>query len=445
MRSTLLLCIFPGLFLLLLLPLCFAGADKSASTISDLPPGAQAVVATAMPEPQIEYSLTQGVWAQLAELTVSNSIYSGPQLGTSVAITGNIVVMGTPYGGTAGAVYVYVKPRTGWSNLSQSAVLVPSDGQDSCDNFGSSISVSGNTVVVGASQSNPNCISNGPGSAYVFVEPPGGWSGQITETAKLTASDGAVGDALGSSVAISGNTVVAGQPGGTTSAGYVFVMPATGWTSMTQTAKLTSTSDVDLGVAVAISGNTAAVTASGAVDVYVEPSGGWVNTTQTARLTASQGGLGPTVGISGNTVVAGAPTINSYEGAAYVYVEPAGGWRDMTETAMLTPPGGRAGDSFGSSVAISGDRAALGAPYYARGYILYSDYPAFWREGAVYVFSKTAKGWDPASVSVARMNGADARYDALLGTSVGISGNLVVTGAPYLGHYSGSTYIFGVQ
>ena len=126
---------------------------------------------------------------------MSNSWF-GFELGTSVAISGNVVVMGTPNRGTPDAAFVYVKPPTGWNNLSQSAVLVPSDGQGSCDNFGGSISISGNTVVVGASQSSPNCSSTGPGSVYVFVEPPGGWSGQVAETANLTASDGMVGDAL---------------------------------------------------------------------------------------------------------------------------------------------------------------------------------------------------------------------------------------------------------
>src|SRR4029077_13744406 len=109
-------------------------------------------------------------------------------------------------------VYVYVKPATGWGNMTQVAVLSPSDGAF-CDQFGASVSISGNTIVVGAPQNYDVCAPNGAGAAYVFVEPAAGWSGTLTEPAKLTASDGVTGDALGNSVAIAGSTVVAGAPG----------------------------------------------------------------------------------------------------------------------------------------------------------------------------------------------------------------------------------------
>ena len=79
------------------------------------------------------------------------------------------------------------------------------------DEFGFSVSISGDTVVVGAPK--PFHCSQGVacGSAYVFEKPIGGWSGTLTETAKLTASDAAAGDFFGLP-AISGNTVVVGAP-----------------------------------------------------------------------------------------------------------------------------------------------------------------------------------------------------------------------------------------
>ena len=89
----------------------------------------------------------------------------------------------------------------------QQAKLTASDG--AADDFlGDSVAVSGNTIVAGA----PNAMVNGnadQGAVYVFVHPRGGWA-NATETAKLTASDGAANDGLGASVGISGDTVVAG-------------------------------------------------------------------------------------------------------------------------------------------------------------------------------------------------------------------------------------------
>ena len=77
------------------------------------------------------------------------------------------------------------------------------------DYFGSSVSISGNTVVVGAPDDTVGS-NNQQGAAYVFTEPGSGWA-NMTQTAKLTASDGAAGDYFGHSVSISGNTVVVGR------------------------------------------------------------------------------------------------------------------------------------------------------------------------------------------------------------------------------------------
>ena len=89
----------------------------------------------------------------------------------------------------------------------QQAKLAASDGA-AVDQLGYSVAVSGNTVVVGAPFDDVRADAD-QGSAYVFVEAGGGWASG-TEPAKLTASDGAAGDQFGSSVAVSGDTVVVG-------------------------------------------------------------------------------------------------------------------------------------------------------------------------------------------------------------------------------------------
>ena len=249
------------------------------------------------------------------------------------------------------------------------------------------MAVSGNTVVMGALGDAGNGFNSG--AAYVFVEPVGGWAGNLTETAKLTASDGMEWDRFGANVAVSGDTVVVSADGdaldGTSHAAYVFVEPVGGWAgNLPQTAKLTASDAADddgFGIAVAVSGDTVVVGAwfdddNGSAYVFVEPVGGWAgNLPQTAKLTASDGAAGDgdlfglSVAVSGDTVVVGAPLDDPFS-SAYVFVEPAEGWAgNLTEAAKLTASDGAA---LGP-VAVSGGTAVLGAP-------------SFFAPGAAYVF-----------------------------------------------------------
>lgn len=213
---------------------------------------------------------------------------------------------------------------------------------------------------------------------------------------RLTASDGAAGDGLGSSVAVQGDTVVVGAPFATVNgnagqgAVYVFVKPRSGWQNTTEVAKLTASDGAANGWlgggysvgndGVGISGDTIVAgacecilpaTGAGALYVFVEPKGGWRNATETAELTASDGvdgdALGASVAIQGNTIVGGADfaTVNGAEsqGAAYVFVELRGGWRNQTEAAKLTAPGAGENSYVGSSVGIWGDTVVAGAPF----------------------------------------------------------------------------------
>jgi len=137
-------------------------------------------------------------WAQLAELTPTTRV-NQDWFGVSSAISGNTVVVGAFDANIekTGAAYVYVKPSSGWGNMTQTAALTPSDGGEG---FGTSVAINGNTIIVGAANAsnlNHQAPQNqGPGAAYVFVKPVSGWK-DMTETAKLTASDGADGDAFG--------------------------------------------------------------------------------------------------------------------------------------------------------------------------------------------------------------------------------------------------------
>jgi hypothetical protein len=249
-----------------------------------------------------QYPITIDPWIQQAKLTSSDWV-AGDYFGQSVAISGDTVVVGA-YGDDSnrGAAYVFVKPTGGWSSMSQIAKLTASDGQAGVL-FGSSVAINGDTVVVGAWFANASF--NNQGAAYVFVKPAGGWA-NMTQTAKLTTgSDGFMYDNFGASVAINSNTIVVGAPFYNATnvdqgAAFVFVKPPGGWaTTSTYTARLTAsdgaTSD-RLGKSVAISGDTIVAGAwgddsqRGSAYVFVKPPGGWKTTsTYAAKLIASDG------------------------------------------------------------------------------------------------------------------------------------------------------------
>jgi hypothetical protein len=157
-------------------------------------------------------SLSQGLagktMRQIAKLTASDGTYTAG-LGGSVTIVGNTIVGGAPgatVGGNApqGEAYVFVKPIGSWKDMTETAELRASDGQGQ-DLFGDSISISGNTVAIGAEQ-----MARGSGKAYVFVMPASGWT-DMTQTAELTPSKPIIDSTFGNAVAIDGDTVAVGQ------------------------------------------------------------------------------------------------------------------------------------------------------------------------------------------------------------------------------------------
>jgi hypothetical protein len=390
--------------------------------------------------------------AQLAELTPSQRA-NQDWFGFSIAVSGNTVVVGAfdaniePYG----TVYVYVKPPTGWADMTEVAKLTASDNGQG---FGTSVAISGNTIVVGAANTSNFAPVATPGAVYVFVRPAGGWT-DMTETAKLTASDGQPGDALGVSVSISGNAVAAGaffaqDTLGNDFAGkaYVFVRPGSGWGgNLHETAKLTA-SDSQLlnymGASIATNGTTVVAGSYGHNNfqgvgyVFVKPPTGWANMTQTAELSASDGGisndLGFSAAISGNTIVLGAPGAAHRKGAAYVYVKPGGGWSNMTETAELRYSAATQDDSFGQSVSCSDNVAVIGAP----AAVVNGNFG----QGAAYVYLKPARGWKKTSAANAVLTAADGTGNDNLGLSAGISATTVVVGS--IGNNRpGAAYVFG--
>ena len=143
---------------------------------------------------------TTGNWNEMAKLTASDGDASD-QFGGSVSISGNVAIVGAD--GNCSA-YVFEKDASigDWNEV---AKLTASEG-DGSDYFGFSVSVSGNVAIVGAHFDDDN--GSHSGSAYVFEKD--GSTGDWSEVAKLTASDGDEGDTFGGRISISGNVAIVG-------------------------------------------------------------------------------------------------------------------------------------------------------------------------------------------------------------------------------------------
>ncbi|HKQ49087.1 MAG TPA: thrombospondin type 3 repeat-containing protein [Phycisphaerae bacterium] len=370
-----------------------------------------------------------GIWSHQAYLKASNTGASD-FFGWSVAISGDTVVVGARFedssamgvdgnqadnsAANSGAAYVFIRSGGVWS---QQAYLKASNTGAS-DDFGVSVAVGGDTVVVGADNEDSNAIgvdgnqadnsASASGAAYVFARTGGVWNQQ----AYLKASNTGTSDFFGWSVAASNDMLVVGAQYEDSS--------ATG-----------------------VDGNQADNSASfaGAAYVFVRSGGVW---SQQAYLKASNTGasdqFGTSVAASGDTVVVGADGERSSatgvngnqadnsasgSGAAYVFTRNGTIW---SQQAYLKASNTGASDVFGYSVAVSGDTVVVGAPAEdssATGVNGNQADNSAVESGAAYVFVRSGGVWSQQTYLKASNTGAVNHF----GISVAVSGDTVVVGA----------------
>ena len=368
-----------------------------------------------------------------APLTASDGTPAG-HFGNDVAVSGDTAVVGAPkmhqsaYTGV-GAAYVFTRVGDAWI---EQAKLTPSDGVAG-DRFGWSIAISGDTIVVSSFWDDVG-IHVDQGSAHVFTRTAGMW----TEQAKLTASDGVPLDQFGISVAVSGDDVIVGAKSlgedfGVPPQGSAYVFSRTGGT-WTEQEKLIPSDGVvgnGFGFRVGLDGDTAVVGAvkdnggQGSAYVFIRTGGDW---TQQKELTASDGvaddEFGFWVGLDGDTIVVGDPSDDG-QGSAYVFTRNDGDWPQQAKLAasdgagkVANPPNG---DYFGRSVAVSGDTVVVGAQFDDVGPNNTDS------QGSAYVFKRTGGTWDEKAHLIA----ADGAKGDLFGVSVGVSGDTALMGASF--------------
>ena len=315
-------------------------------------------------------------WTQQARLFASDGA-ANDEFGWSVAIDGDTIVVGADaddvFANTdQGSAYVFTRAGTTWT---EQAHLFANDGSGTDrDFFGVSVAVKGDTAIVGAYLD--DFLSNiNQGSAYVFVRSGTAWSLQQ----HLLAADGAAVDEFGSAVALDGETAVVGAWSKTVGSNvqqgsaYVFVRSGTVWT---QEGKLTAADGQAqdfFGGSVAISGDSVVAgadwhdfsgqTNQGAAYVFVRNGTTW---SQQQRLTSADSAandeFGHSVAITGNTVAIGAWMHDVVgvldEGTAYTFTRSGTIW---TQEQQLTASDSTGGDRFGTSVAVDGTTLLVGS------------------------------------------------------------------------------------
>ncbi len=367
------------------------------------------------------------------------------------------------------------------------------------DAFGTSVSVSGDTVVIGAPGEdssatgvNGNELDNGAlsaGAAYVFVRDGIIWK----QEAYLKASNAEELDLFAESVAVSGDTIVVGalyedssatgvngdqnnNSRKSAGAAYVFVRSGTSWSQEAYLKASNAQANDWFGLAVAVSGNTIVVGAdhessnatgvngdqsdnsvpsAGAAYVFVRSGTSW---SQEAYLKASNPDpydlFGRAVAISGDTIVVGARQEGSNatgvngnqsnnseltSGAAYVFRRSGTSW---SQEAYLKASNTDWGDQFGYSVAVSGDTIVVSAPVEdgcATGVNGTGDGNGCFASGAAYLFHRSGSSWS----QLAYLKASNTEGNDGFGCSVAVSGDKVVVGAT--GEASGAFGVDGDQ
>jgi hypothetical protein len=378
-------------------------------------------------------SLHALTWVEVAQLTHAG----GSQIGDAVAIDGDVAVISD----SIGIARVFVRSGGIWT---EAAELVPSSVPTPAELFGASVAIRGDTIAVGSPCTTDNC-----GHVYVFVRPSGGWSGTLSENARLEGFGVENQFRYGIPVAFAGDSIVTSS-GLTTEAPnivFVFNKPGSGWSGTVYPSAFAYCSLNLYLTAIAASGDV--IVAGGSLEtvdnhqyagkafVWVKPAGGWSGfISNAAELLPSDpidnGRFGTSLDIDGTSVVVAnmypvidfPPTPNKSKG--YVFEMPSAGWAGtLTEDARLVGSDVINGDEFGVSTSISGGTVVIGAMGANFG-------PNLAGFGAAYVFDRPALGWSGTVSETAAFGGPQGGTDPPddFGQAVAISGRTIVVGSP---------------
>jgi hypothetical protein len=348
---------------------------------------------------------------------VTHNLGTGDFTGYSVAMDGERAVVAAPWDNRetgspvadAGSLRVFV--RSGGTWVQQGSPFFASD-PSAADLLGWDVDISGNRIVA----------STVNGEIYVFTYNGSSWP----ETAKFTSPDAPINNNFARSIAIDGDTIVAGAPFDTLNddvagAIYIFVFNGTSWTLQ---AKLRPSDSVpfgfqQMGTAVAIDGDTVvagAPSGSSGQDAYVFVRSG-ISWLEQAKLTpAVANGFGESVAIHGDRILVGGPTdgTGGASGSVFFFTRSGSTWTEEDKV-----PGIASSGNFGNAVDLYGDAAIVGEHH--------ATHSSVSNAGRAHFLINNAGDWS-IQASVNETEDIDANDE--FGTGVAIYGDAAVVGAP---------------
>lgn len=320
-------------------------------------------------------------WNQSDKLTAGGDVNAFDRFGTSVAVDADIIIVGAPFHNpnaapNGGAAFLFSRDpdEAAPNQWSETQKLTAGIDEDMDDNFGASVALNSDTALVGAP------FENDRGAVFVFVRDSDDNSWDLQQ--KLTASDASPGDQFGASVSVFGNTAIIGAPladvTGALTAGavYVFIrdpMDATSpWSQSQKLEAFDAAAGDEFGAAVFLAGNTAVVGAPGvdlppdglvlrnnagaAYDFRRDPDTGLFNLS--SKLTASDAvadeSFGKALVAACDTMIIGAPEADLAgllidAGAAFVF-------QTFEDQGDLADGNGRSGGTCFIGTAVYGSK-----------------------------------------------------------------------------------------
>ena len=388
------------------------------------------------------------VRTELVKLLASDDAASD-NFGTTVAISGNYAIVGAPGnddgGSSSGSAYIF--HRTAVTNTWDAGTKILASDDAGGDLFGFSVAISGDYAIVGAFGNDDGGYRTS-GSAYIFRR-----TGTNTWDAgtKILASDAATGDSFGTAVAIDGDYAIVGanmNDDGGSNSGSAYIFRRTGtntWDAGTKILASDAASEDQFGRRVGISGDYAIVgaylnddrgSASGSAYIFRRTGTNTWDAGTKIRASDEAGGdfFGTSVAIDGDYAIVGADQNDdggSNSGSAYIFRRT--GTNTWDAGTKILASDAVSGDQFGVSVGIDGNTAVVGA---------YGNDDGGSASGSAYIFRRTGTNtWDAGTKIIA----SDAASGDQFGFSVGISGDYAIVGAQLNddgGSSSGSAYIF---
>jgi len=289
---------------------------------------------------------------------------------------------------------------------------------------GTSVAIEGDLAVIGCPIGTGNGWASGMAIVYRLID--NVWQRE----AELIATDGAVGDMMGVSVDVSDGRIIAGawfnnHAGTNSGAAYIFEQQNDLWVQTTKLIAKDAYTQDSFGRRVAIEGDVCVVTApldddngasSGSAYVY-QFDGTWF---QLQKLTAKGGTGGDQFGLGlamdGERLIIGAPFVDDGRGRAYLYDRAN---VMFFESEVFTDSNGEPGDNFSFSMDVDGDNVAIGS---------YLDDDVSPDAGSVFMFALGIDGWDLSQHIVPT---DDFSTDEQFGVSIAMNGSVMLVGSRY--------------